>query len=80
MEKLKERDAEVLFSLLGLALRFNEDGPYQEGEAHLMKDYVETARALTMKKVMDGIVEVSTIQSLCLLSLIDFTGMVLFLL
>lgn len=80
MQTLKEREPEVLFSLLGLALRFNEEGPYHDGQAKLIKDYVETARRLTMKKVMDGIVELSTIQSLCLLSLIDFTGMGLFLL
>jgi hypothetical protein len=76
MQKLKEREPEVLFSLLGLALRFNEDGPYYEDQATPVKDYVEAARALVMKRVMDGAVELSTIQSLCLLSLIDFTGMV----
>jgi hypothetical protein len=75
MRKLKEREPEVLFSLLGLALRFNDDGPYYKAQAKLIKDYVEAARALVMKKVMDGDVELSTIQTLCLLSLIDFTGM-----
>jgi hypothetical protein len=75
MQKLKEREPEVLFSLLGLGLRFNEDGPYYEDQAKLIKDYVEAARALVTRKVMDGAVELSTIQSLCLLSLIDFTGM-----
>lgn len=78
LQGLKEREPEVLFSLLGLALRFNEDEPYYEGQATPIQDYVEAARVLVMKKVMDGAVELSTIQSLCLLSLIDFTGMVPF--
>ena len=78
MQKLKERDPEVLFSLLGLASRFNENVPYREGQAKLVTEYVEVARALVTKKVMEGHVELSTIQSLCLLSLIDFTGMTYF--
>jgi len=78
MRKLKEREPEVLFSVLGLALRFNEDVPYQESQAKLINEYVEAARALVTKKVMGGLVELSTIQSLCLLSLIDFTGMTSF--
>jgi len=78
IQRLKEREPEVLFSLLGLALRFNEDGPYHEGQSTPIQDYVEAARVLVMKKVMNGAVELSTIQSLCLLSLIDFTGMVPF--
>ncbi|KAE9366035.1 hypothetical protein N431DRAFT_495819 [Stipitochalara longipes BDJ] len=73
MQKLKEREPEVLFSLLGLALRFDEDGPNHEGQAKLVKEYVEAARAFVTKKVMEGLVELSTIQSLCLLSLIDFS-------
>lgn len=78
MQNLKEREPEVLYSLLALALRFNDDGPYREDRAKVIKDYVEAARALVMKKVMDGLVELCTIQSLCLLSLVDFTGMHLF--
>jgi hypothetical protein len=79
MQKLREREPEVILSLLGLALRFNEDGPPHEGQAKLIRDYVEAARVLVTKKVMEGLVELSTIQSLCLLSLIDFTGMALLL-
>jgi hypothetical protein len=77
IQRLREREPEVLFSLLALTLRFNEDGPNHEGQAKIITDYVEAARALVTKKVMDGLVELSTIQSLCLLSLIDFTGMAL---
>jgi hypothetical protein len=77
IQRLRERESEVLFSLLALALRFNEDGPNHEGQAKIVTDYVEAARALVTKKVMDGLVELSTIQSLCLLSLVDFTGMLL---
>jgi hypothetical protein len=78
MQKLKERDYEVLFSILGLALRFSQDGSLQEGRAKLVRDYAEAARVIITKKIFDGTVDLSTIQSLCLLSLIDFTGMSLF--
>jgi len=77
MQKLKQREPEVLFSILALVLRFNEDGPFNDGQTRVVKDYVEAARQIITKRVMDGTVELSTIQSLCLLALIDFTGMAL---
>ena len=68
---LKDRDAEVLLSILGLALRFT-DFPAEVKDA---SRYVELARTIISRKIFEGKVELSTIQSLCLLSLIDFTGM-----
>jgi hypothetical protein len=77
LQKLKKREPEVLFSILALALRFNEDGPFHQSQTKLVKDYVEAARQILTMRIMDGTVELSTIQSLCLLALIDFTGMAL---
>jgi hypothetical protein len=77
MQKLKQREPEVLFSILALVMRFNEDGAFNDGQTRLVKDYVEAARQTITKRLMDGTVELSTIQSLCLLALIDFTGMAL---
>jgi hypothetical protein len=68
---LKDRDAEVLFSILALALRFT-DFPAEDKDA---SRYVEVGRTIISRKIFEGKVELSTIQSLCLLSLVDFTGM-----
>ncbi|CAG8978494.1 hypothetical protein HYALB_00005069 [Hymenoscyphus albidus] len=69
LQTLKERGPEVLFSVLALASRFT---PLFTNEP--VTEYVEAARAIISKKVFDGAVALSTIQSLCLLSLVDFTG------
>ena len=68
---LKDRDAEVLFSILALALRFTDFS----AEVKDASRYVEVARTIISQKIFEGKVELSTIQSLCLLSLVDFTGM-----
>lgn len=71
---LKERDPEVLFSMLALASRFI---PYLNGSTN-EDEYIEDARTIISKKIFDGTVALSTIQSLCLLSLVDFTSMIAF--
>jgi hypothetical protein len=40
----------------------------------LVNSYAEVARGLVMKRVSEGPVELSTLQCLCLLSLVDFTS------
>lgn len=75
MEKLKHRETEVLFSILALAFRFSEDQSFYDGQENPTSDWVEAARKIISKKIFNGTVELSTIQSLCLISLIDFTGM-----
>jgi hypothetical protein len=67
---LKDRGEEVLFSLLALALRFTGF----PAEVKDVSRYVEAARTIISQKAFEGKVELSTIQSLCLLSLVDFTG------
>ncbi|KAJ5322823.1 hypothetical protein N7452_011112 [Penicillium brevicompactum] len=42
--------------------------------AGLVNSYAEIARGLVMKRVSEGPVELSTLQCLCLLSLVDFTN------
>lgn len=73
LETLRDRDAEILFCILALALRFCDD-PSLRATDEVILEYVEAARTLVAKKVFDGTVELSTIQSLCLMSLVDFTS------
>lgn len=40
----------------------------------VVNTYAEVARGLVMKRVSEGPVELSTLQCLCLLSLVDFTS------
>lgn len=74
LASLQAREAEVLFAILALASRFSLS--YQNGDDSndLVNGYAEVARGLVMKRVSDGPVELSTLQSLCLLSLVDFTS------
>ncbi len=75
LHSLHEREPEVLFSILAIALRFRED-PHSSGRrVYDTTDYVEAAREIISKKIFEGTIELSTIQSLCLLCLVDFTGM-----
>jgi hypothetical protein len=72
---LESRDPEVLLSILALASRFSDDPNVRSNLTEIVKDYVEAARALVIRRLSDGPIELSTLQSLCLLSLVDFTSM-----
>ncbi|TVY27038.1 hypothetical protein LHYA1_G004755 [Lachnellula hyalina] len=67
------RDPEVIFSLLAVTLRFTEDIRLCVDQPDPIRDYVEAARILISKRIFEGNIELSTIQSLCLLSLVHFT-------
>ena len=71
---LETRDPEVLLSMLALASRFSEDPNIRANLAEIAKGYVESARALVNRRLSDGPIELSTLQTLCLLSLVDFTS------
>ncbi|CZR51346.1 related to C6 transcription factor [Phialocephala subalpina] len=68
MQTLQDRDPEVLFSILALALRFRDN----ESLASNVSGHFEAARSRVSKRLSDGNVELSTIQTLCLLTLVDF--------
>ncbi|KAH7418587.1 fungal-specific transcription factor domain-containing protein [Cadophora sp. MPI-SDFR-AT-0126] len=70
---LKNRTPEVLLSILAIALRFSQDQQSRSNHVRLISGYVEAARTIISKKVFDGTVELSTIQALCLLTIVDFT-------
>lgn len=60
--------------MLALSLRFSDAYPRTRDLTELVNSYAEVARGLVMKRVSEGPVELSTLQCLCLLSLVDFTS------
>lgn len=71
IEIIETRDTELLFALLALTYRFS-DNP--ELRSHNVDELVEASRAVVTQRVYEGTVELSTLQSLCLISLVDFTS------
>ena len=69
------RESEVIFAILALASRFSYAHHSSSDLDGLVDGYAEVARGLVMKRVSEGPVELSTLQCLCLLSLVDFTSM-----
>lgn len=74
LETIKDRSPEVLFAILALALRFSDEPVLRDNISDLTEGYAEAARRIVMHQVTNGPVELSTLQTLCLLSLIDFTS------
>lgn len=65
---------EVIFGILSLALRYSEN-PSLEGQIDQMsRQYAENARNLIMLRISQGTVNISTMQSLCLIALAQYIG------
>lgn len=60
--------------MMALALRFTDSQYKTTDVMEVVNTYAEVARGLVMKRVSEGPVELSTLQCLCLLSLVDFTS------
>lgn len=75
ISSLGSRDPEIIYAMLALSVRFSDQSYRDTNElVNLANSYAEVARSLVMKRVSKGPVELSTLQSLCLLSLVDFTS------
>lgn len=74
LASLPKRDAEVVLAILALGIRFTTSYCNDDYYIHEVNSYAEVARGLVMKRVSEGPVEISTLQCLCLLSLVDFTS------
>jgi hypothetical protein len=76
MQSLRTRDPEIIHSILALATRFVDNAFTRgiEDPDQISRDLAEKARNTIMKRVSNGPVELSTLQCLCLLSLIDFSS------
>lgn len=63
-----------MLSMLSLSLRHSKN-PFLEGRIdRLCRDYAEAARSSIMLRIAQGGVDLSTIQSLCLVSLAEYIG------
>jgi hypothetical protein len=66
--------SEVVFGILSLALRYSSN-PFPEGRTdQICRQYAEAARSYAMFRVAQGTVNLSTIQSLCLIALAEYIG------
>ncbi|KAH8704171.1 putative C6 transcription factor [Talaromyces proteolyticus] len=76
LRTLDERDPEIIYSILALALRYFSNPPLNDFDdiPTAAASYTEAARGLVTRRVLGGPVEISTLQSLCLLSIIEFTN------
>ena len=65
---------ELIYAVIVLVSRFGDVGSTSTSTSTgtIVTNYLEPSRELTMQKVINGPVELSTIQTLCLLSLIEF--------
>lgn len=65
---------EVVFGVLSLALRYSSN-PFLDGRTDQMcRQYAEAARSYAMLRVAQGTVNLSTIQSFCLIALAEYIG------
>lgn len=74
LASLPTRDVEIIYAVFALSLRFSDTYQNSGDLTEEINGYAEVARGLVMKRVSEGPVEVSTLQCLCLLSLVDFTS------
>jgi hypothetical protein len=79
---LGNRYPEIIYAILALAIRFCSPNLLNDADGNatslhaLVPSYVEAARERVIKRVLSGPVEISTLQSLCLLSMVDYTSMI----
>jgi hypothetical protein len=79
---LGHRDPEIIYAVLALAIRFCSPAVLNgiAGEISSLQNmvalYTEAARERVIKRVLSGPVEISTLQTLCLLSMVDLTSMI----
>ncbi|EEA23112.1 C6 transcription factor, putative [Talaromyces marneffei ATCC 18224] len=80
LASLGHRDPEIVYTILALAIRFcspdilNDAGGNTASLHALVPSYMEAARERVIKRVLSGPVEISTLQALCLLSMVDYTN------
>lgn len=71
---IRDRDKELVLALLALTIRFTiVTDAVGISKEQRTAEYSEASRKIISSRVYDGTVELSTVQSLCLLSIVDFT-------
>ena len=67
---------EVLFSILALSLRFSESSQLLGETAQLALQYTNATRKIIMGKIVEGDVEMTTLQALCLHAFFDIISII----
>ncbi|KAH1486860.1 hypothetical protein KXV92_007619 [Aspergillus fumigatus] len=66
--------SEVVFGVLSLALRYSNN-PFLDGRTDQMcRQHAEAARSYVMFRIVQGTVDLSTLQCLCLIALAEYIG------
>ncbi|KAK1993254.1 hypothetical protein LX36DRAFT_684401 [Colletotrichum falcatum] len=73
LPSLSSRDPELILALQALVLRF-PPGSLTQQLSRRLDEKTREARQMVMNRVAEGRVELSTLQSLCLLSVFDFSS------
>lgn len=74
LASLGKRDPELLLAIEALGVRFKRPGVVDQDIQLEIKRKTERACQMVMMRLASGTVELSTIQTLCLLSMLEFTG------
>ncbi|PLB50025.1 putative Zn(II)2Cys6 transcription factor [Aspergillus steynii IBT 23096] len=74
LESYDSRDAEVQLAIQALGQRFDGRGVADLEIDREIRDWTESSRRMVMSRLAEGAVELSTLQTLCLLTLIDYTN------
>ncbi|KAL4739211.1 hypothetical protein BDV11DRAFT_215347 [Aspergillus similis] len=70
----ENRDQELILAMKALGLRFRGNGIADPGIDRQIRDWTEQSRRMVMARVAEGSMELSTLQTLCILTLIDHTA------
>lgn len=74
LDSLDTRDHELVLALQSLCLRFAV-GTNQNENAEKARSMADMSYRLVMERIAQGEVQLSTLQTLCVLSMVDFTGL-----
>lgn len=74
LDSLATRDHELIMALQSLSLRFAA-GTTEKEISEKTKSLADMSYRLVMERVAQGEVQLSTLQTLCVLSMVDFTGL-----
>lgn len=74
LASLGKRDPELLLAIEAIGVRFKRPGVVDQDIQLEIKRKTERACQIVMMRLASGTVELSTIQTLCLLSMLEFTG------
>lgn len=74
LQNLGSRDPELTLAMEALGLRFQGRGIRDSQIESEIQSKTKRARQTVMMRLDDGTVELSTIQTFCLLSMLEYTG------